>query len=354
VSAFDVRSTEGTLRAMGDGVTDDTAAIQAQIAHCLALGGGAVLFPAGTYKLTGPLVINLVNPTMSLTLQGCSELAVTLLQSNPAADVLQIGASDVSQANRIRVDDLSTVGGRYALNLNNALGCSFERLRLNSPLIAIYLQGTNEGHTFRSIQCEGPTQHAIYGAVANSGTLQGVLNLPEVQKCSFEAIRVAGVVTGTAIILTAGILGSQQVSGHNRFTQLLLESNQQSGMELDWATDTWIDGLSTEEALSAPNLYCSLIIDHSSTVYARHLSIETAGVNAPLYGVDVRSGHLSITESTIVGGQTADIHITDNLTLTDSYITSLATLLFDTQAARNASVIQNVRNSSGTLLSWAA
>lgn len=43
--------------AVGDGVTDDTAAIQAAINYC-ALTGGTVYFPAGTYAVaTGPLIV---------------------------------------------------------------------------------------------------------------------------------------------------------------------------------------------------------------------------------------------------------------------------------------------------------
>ena len=44
--------------AKGDGVTDDTAAIQAAINACSAAGGGTVLFPPATYAVnTGPLSI---------------------------------------------------------------------------------------------------------------------------------------------------------------------------------------------------------------------------------------------------------------------------------------------------------
>ena len=40
--------------AVGDGVTDDTAAIQAAL-NAVAIAGGAVLFPAGSYNITSPL-----------------------------------------------------------------------------------------------------------------------------------------------------------------------------------------------------------------------------------------------------------------------------------------------------------
>jgi Endopolygalacturonase len=38
--------------AVGDGVTDDTAAIQAAIDAVYGMGGGRLLFPSGTYKVS--------------------------------------------------------------------------------------------------------------------------------------------------------------------------------------------------------------------------------------------------------------------------------------------------------------
>lgn len=43
--------------AVGNGTTDDTAAIQAAINSVLNISGGALLFPAGTYKISAKLVI---------------------------------------------------------------------------------------------------------------------------------------------------------------------------------------------------------------------------------------------------------------------------------------------------------
>lgn len=41
--------------AVGDGVMDDTAAIQATIDAAYAAGGGVVYFPSGTYIVSGVL-----------------------------------------------------------------------------------------------------------------------------------------------------------------------------------------------------------------------------------------------------------------------------------------------------------
>lgn len=44
--------------AVGDGIANDTTAIQNAIAKIVALGGGTVYFPAGDYKITSPITIN--------------------------------------------------------------------------------------------------------------------------------------------------------------------------------------------------------------------------------------------------------------------------------------------------------
>ena len=56
-TAFNVNS----FLARGDGVTDDTAAIQKAINACAAAGGGVVYFPAGVYLISSTLTINADN-----------------------------------------------------------------------------------------------------------------------------------------------------------------------------------------------------------------------------------------------------------------------------------------------------
>lgn len=337
--------------AAGDGLVDDTAAIQRTIDQAIAAGGGIVDFGIGTYRLTAPLIVK-APPDVSLRLCGATTIGAILRQDGGATqDIFQIGATDADLAERFHLSDLSLLDGRYALNLNNALGMLCERIRINGAQIGLYLQGTNEHHTFRQMQIEGCALHAIYGGATNGGSAEAVLNLPEVQKCRFEQIRVSSTLGGSAIVLTAGNLGSQQQSGHNLLTQILCESNHQGSIELHWAFNTWIDGLSTEEQLDADDTYAAVVVDHQSTVNATHLSL-IAGITHPKYQVDVRSGHCSIGQSLIVGGTTADIHVTGNLTLMDSYVTNLDQVQFDNQAARNYSSLRDVRDGGGNLVTW--
>jgi len=58
--------------AAGNGTTDDTASIQANIVAMEALGGGVLMFPHGTYKVTATLIIN----TTNVVIQGEGERTV--------------------------------------------------------------------------------------------------------------------------------------------------------------------------------------------------------------------------------------------------------------------------------------
>lgn len=72
--------------AVGDGVADDTAAIQAAITAVGATGGGTVFFPAGTYSLSAALSMS----SLSVILEGASRFSTLLRQSIANARILDI------------------------------------------------------------------------------------------------------------------------------------------------------------------------------------------------------------------------------------------------------------------------
>lgn len=75
--------------AIGDGVTDDTVAIQAAIAAAASNGGGTVMFGAKTYLVTASLTITASN----VCLQGVTSGSTTITCSSASADILQITGS---------------------------------------------------------------------------------------------------------------------------------------------------------------------------------------------------------------------------------------------------------------------
>lgn len=79
-SVFNVKA----YLATGNGVTDDTATIQAAINACVAAGGGIVFFPIGTYIISNPLLIGGAN----VTLEGANPAGSIIQQTVPTKSII--------------------------------------------------------------------------------------------------------------------------------------------------------------------------------------------------------------------------------------------------------------------------
>ena len=154
--------------AVGDGVTDDTAAIQAAIdslpaASSIAdpprygLGGGLVTLPSGTYKITSPITI-----THNVTLQGDTQGA-SVIKASSNIDLIQIKYGTVSLSDYAiiapAVRDLQLDGGGLAeAGITNRSGGAshpvtyalFEGLQIYGCKVGIHLFGA-WNNTFRRI-----------------------------------------------------------------------------------------------------------------------------------------------------------------------------------------------------------
>lgn len=82
-SDYDVKAAYG---AVGNGTTDDTAAIQNAINAAQAAGGGVVFFPKGTYKISSTLTVTKSN----VQLEGTGNASVLAMSTNTGA-VIKIG-----------------------------------------------------------------------------------------------------------------------------------------------------------------------------------------------------------------------------------------------------------------------
>ena len=124
--------------AVGDGNTDDTAAIQNAISNLSANGGGELYIPKGTYKLTSTLTINGSN----IFIRGAGHGA-TILSFNATTDSLNgIIFTSPSGSNQYRgsITDLailltgtaqSSTSNCYGLQTNAANDLYFERLLIS-------------------------------------------------------------------------------------------------------------------------------------------------------------------------------------------------------------------------------
>lgn len=115
-----------TYGAVGNGSTDDRAAIVACIAAAISAGGGIIFFPPGTYKILGQITV----PTSSkVTLLGASETSVRIIQHTTATNGWFLcGADSVTFQNMTFGRNAAGMTGRIIQTAGkvNLLGCTFE------------------------------------------------------------------------------------------------------------------------------------------------------------------------------------------------------------------------------------
>jgi hypothetical protein len=120
--------------AKGDGITDDTAAIQAAIIAAGAGNGNTVFIPAGTYICSAP-----IDMAKYVTLQGAGQIATTLKWNTTGIGIRMISPINASTGVFISIRDIGLqntnasnvnggfvdVGGTY-LNITNMLVVGFK------------------------------------------------------------------------------------------------------------------------------------------------------------------------------------------------------------------------------------
>jgi hypothetical protein len=220
-----------------DGSTDDTAAVQAAMDAAVANGGGVVLLPAGTIKITAPLTHNSSTP---ITLQGSNRRASTLTASGNFLAILNIQASTGLVVRDIDFNCGATTTKAVDVDAG-AVDTLFERCKYrgsassgtlifaegdflefvnshfvvsNAALVACELDGNNQAAKFRGCRFSGTgrglkissTSSDVEGIrvvdshFVNTGTwavtLNGVLDAAFIG-CTFDQQSTSGVILST-------------------------------------------------------------------------------------------------------------------------------------------------------------
>jgi hypothetical protein len=131
--------------ARGDGVTDDTAAIQMAIEAVSTRGGGVVLFPPGTYLTGGEgLKISL----SGVSLQGVGE-ASSIIQHSGPNPAITVGDGAICQHNRLeRLQILGIEATSHGILFNdNAIRYDLENVLINGFKKAAAIKAVDHNHS---------------------------------------------------------------------------------------------------------------------------------------------------------------------------------------------------------------
>lgn len=138
-----IQITPQDFKAVGDGLADDTTAIQTAINEAVRLKGATVYFAGGTYRTTQSIVIPAT--ALGITVAGAGRGATTIRQDNATpAFTASVGAQQLA------FRDLAVTGGTYALSMSGVIVLDVDRCDLAGSTYTILLTDCDSVSVLRS------------------------------------------------------------------------------------------------------------------------------------------------------------------------------------------------------------
>jgi len=273
--------------AVGDGVVDDTAAIQAALDYSAS---ACVNVPKGTYKITAALTML----TSDSTLVGDNMRGTIIQQTTPNTPVLQVGGSFN------KVESLS-------LNFSPSLPYT------DSSAVCLNLVDVNFNSSFRDLRLTN-------GAYAIKLTTKDTANA-NCFSCSFDNIYAFGV-SHTGMDLTSvngGSTGNVFTNMYINFKRAGVAQNAVRGVKLSAVNESVFNQLNIEHGKIAQ----AILANGGETLTINSLHLE--GLE-PMDGVDgvvaTSTGFISGTQDTIIVNSLSII----NCTFDDTYLATYAVI----------------------------
>lgn len=163
--------------AMGDGVTDDTAAIQAAIDFVYAAGGGTVLVPTGVYLINAPLSIisavsligkgqrsSIIRKTTNTVASGSATARGGAVTDSFSVDsIIELRHGNNSYSNYILISEITLEKSSYAASSYGVYAPRADHIELRN----VYIANCQTGYyTFDTWMSEF-TNVYVYGAVTS-------------------------------------------------------------------------------------------------------------------------------------------------------------------------------------------
>ena len=222
--------------AVGDGIADDTLAIQAAIDSLTALSGGAIHIPAGTYLASGIVVSNNItitgNGAASVLKQNGSAGVITCDSGSSTAFVKNIKITNLKLLGTVVEDGFSEFIHLIALNgvknciiesciiegyrgdgvyIGSGSSAGQERHNINVTIQNNYINGVNRDNRngISVIDCDGLTIQNNYIVNSSRNSMPGAIDL-EPDNQAYHVIKNVNIV-GNYITLCGGNVGQISV-----------------------------------------------------------------------------------------------------------------------------------------------
>ncbi len=162
--------------AVGDGVADDTAAIQAAISATNPTSGGCVYLPSGTYKVTS--TINVANQRVTICGDGVSTIILFVPTSDDVCFNFDAGSVLLVQCamQDICFYSTDTTYAKTAILLVDISSCVFSNIQTKSP----HWHGGTGGSTFLYIRGRDTTTISNLNVFADKPIRIGTIPAPHI------------------------------------------------------------------------------------------------------------------------------------------------------------------------------
>lgn len=128
--------------AVGNGIADDTSAVQAAINRAVALGGAVVFFPAGTYKISSALTLSNAS---GVSFRGAGSAVSIIKNTSATGNGITLTSCSSFYVDDIAISNSGSSSG-YGLSMSSCTNVHVDGLKVSSHQFSVRVTGTAPGN----------------------------------------------------------------------------------------------------------------------------------------------------------------------------------------------------------------